>query len=86
MFKYEVWFEEWVHATDPWLAGFNDSRDEYPYTRDWVSRSYLPADVAVDFDRTAPILGPFGQYDRNVIRMVFARLIRPTTIIAMSIL
>lgn len=73
LIKYDVWVGEWALATDVcamWLAGFNDSRDEYVYTCDWVPcpKSYLPEDVAVDFDRNAEVLGPFGQDDRCVIR------------------
>jgi len=29
--------------------------------------SYLPDDVAVDFDRTADVLGPFGTGDLSLI-------------------
>jgi len=63
--KYPVWIGEWSLATDTcahWLNGFNDHRDEFSYECKWVDcpYSYLPEDVAVDFDRTAEILGPFG--------------------------
>lgn len=63
--KYDVWVGEWSLATDvcaTWLGGFNDantgpSRDcqrvECPY-------SYLD-EHAVDFDRTADSLGPYGK-------------------------
>ena len=63
--KYDVWVGEWSLATDvcaTWLGGFNDantgpSRDcqrvECPY-------SYLD-EHAVDLDRTADSLGPYGK-------------------------
>ena len=62
--KYDVWVGEWSLATDicaMWLGGFNESFD-FPYQFDceWVEcpYSYLSGDLAVDFDRTAPLLGP----------------------------
>jgi glucan 1,3-beta-glucosidase len=63
--KYPVWVGEWSLATDTcahWLNGFNDHRDDYAYECQMVDcpYSYLPGDLAVDFDRTADILGPFG--------------------------
>jgi len=63
--KYPVWVGEWSIATDVcahWLNGFNDHRDPYTYDCAWVDcpYSYLPEELAVDFDRTADILGPFG--------------------------
>lgn len=53
-----------------WLGGFNDNILETQFTCTWVDcpESYLPEDVAVDFDRTAPVLGPFGQYPNAVVR------------------
>jgi len=73
LIKYDVWVGEWALATDVcamWLGGFNDNNTGYEYSCDWVPcpKSYLPEDVAVDFDRNAPILGPFGQNTRSVIR------------------
>ena len=63
--KYPMWAGEWALATDVcafWLNGFNDHRDPYTYTCQWVDcpYSYLPEELAADFDRTADILGPFG--------------------------
>ena len=63
--KYPVWVGEWALATDTcahWLNGFNDHRDDFAYDCAWVDcpYSYLPEELAVDFDRTADILGPFG--------------------------
>lgn len=63
--KYEVWFGEWALATDTcahWLGGFNDGNNSPEWECRWVDcpRSYLPDGIAVDFDRDAPILGPFG--------------------------
>jgi len=63
--KYEVWFGEWSLATDVcahWLGGFNDANTDPQFTCKWVDcpYSYLPEEFAVDFDRTADILGPFG--------------------------
>ena len=63
--KYPVWVGEWAIATDTcahWLNGFNDHRDAFAQKCAWVDcpKSYLPDDLAVDFDREADILGPFG--------------------------
>jgi len=63
--KYEVWIGEWSLATDVcahWLGGFNDGNTDAQFKCKRVACpvSYLPADVNVDFDRTADILGPFG--------------------------
>ncbi len=67
--KYDVWVGEWSLATDVcalWLGGFNDAntdasrecqRVECPY-------SYLK-ETAVDFDRTAAKLGPYGSSGLN---------------------
>ena len=72
--KYEKWVGEWSLATDIcawWLGGFNESYN-FPYQFDceWIDcpRSYLPSELAVDFDRTAPLLGPHGMSDRALIR------------------
>ena len=64
-FKYEVWFGEWSLATDvcaTWLGGFNDGNTNPQQTCNWVDcpQTYLPAENAVDFDRTKDINGPFG--------------------------
>merc|ERR1719223_1498177 len=69
-FKYEVWFGEWALATDVcahWLGGFNDGNTDPQFTCEWVDCpvSYLPEGVAVDFNRTAYILGPFGTGNAN---------------------
>lgn len=71
--KYEVWVGEWSLATDVcamWLGGFNDNNSELTFSCNWVDcpKSYLPEDTATDFDRTAPVLGPFGSNDRSVVR------------------
>jgi len=63
--KYPVWLGEWSMATDAcamWLQGFNDSAGKFPFECEWVEcpYSYLPDEFAVDFDRTAEKLGPFG--------------------------
>ena len=63
--KYEVWIGEWALATDVcahWLGGFNDGNTDPQFKCKKVScpKSYLPAANAVDFDRTADMLGPFG--------------------------
>ena len=63
--KYPVWIGEWALATDVcahWLGGFNDANTHPQYqchVRDCPT-SYLPAPFAVDFDRTADVLGPTG--------------------------
>ena len=66
--KYDVWVGEWSLATDfcgMWLGGFNDSPGilQHQYDCAWVEcpRSYLPEEFAVDFDRAAEVLGPFGK-------------------------
>lgn len=61
----DVWFGEWAYATDNcahWLGGFNDGNLHPAYKCEWVDcpKSYLPAKNAVDFDRTAHSLGPYG--------------------------
>jgi len=66
--KYDVYFGEWSLATDAccmWLGGFNDANNERQFECQWVDCpfSYLPDDVAVDFDRSADILGPFGTWE-----------------------
>ena len=65
--KYDVWVGEWSLATNfcaMWLAGFNDTSTalNIQHKCAWVEcpRSYLPEEFAVDFDRTAEALGPFG--------------------------
>lgn len=63
--KYDVWVGEWSLATDVcamWLGGFNDNNTPYRFDCEWVPcpYSYLPSDLAVDFDRTAATLGPYG--------------------------
>jgi glucan 1,3-beta-glucosidase len=73
LIKYDVWVGEWSLATDVcamWLGGFNDNNTDYQFTCNWIDcpKSYLPEDLAVDFDRTAPVLGPFGQNDKSVVR------------------
>ena len=64
--KYDVWVGEWSLATDVcamWLGGFNDNNTPYAFDCEWVDcpYSYIPdPTLAVDFDRTADMLGPFG--------------------------
>lgn len=63
--KYPVFNGEWALATDTcvqWLNGFNDHRDPYDKPCAWVEcpKPYLPADTAIDLDRTAAIQGPYG--------------------------
>lgn len=71
--KYPVWVGEWSLATDVcamWLGGFNDSNTAYAFECKQVDcpYSYLPEPYNVDFDRTSPQLGPFGESDRSTIR------------------
>ena len=71
--KYPIWVGEWSLATDVcamWLGGFDDSNTEYQYECQSVScpKSYMPSPWGVDFDRNAPILGPYGESDRSNIR------------------
>ena len=60
-----MWFGEWALATDVcahWLGGFNDANTDPQFKCQWVDcpYTYLPESVAVDFDRTADMLGPYG--------------------------
>ena len=72
--KYETWVGEWSLATDVcawWLGGFNESYNfDYQFPCEWVDcpYSYLPKELAVDFDRTVPLMGPHGSSDRALIR------------------
>ena len=45
-----------------WLGGFNDGTTDPQFECEKVDcpKSYLPEEFAVDFDREADILGPFG--------------------------
>ena len=70
--KYPVWVGEWALATDvcaTWLGGFNDANTDVdasrPCQRVECPASYL-ASQAVDFDRTAAELGPYGQSGQNL--------------------
>ena len=61
--KYQVWFGEWALATDKcahWLQGFNDGTTNplFKCAQLECPKTYLPD--GVDFDRSAAILGPFG--------------------------
>ena len=63
--KYDVWVGEWALATDvcaTWLGGFSDANTDATRTCQRVDcpYSYLE-EHAVDFDRTAAKLGPFGK-------------------------
>jgi glucan 1,3-beta-glucosidase len=69
-FKMDVWFGEWAFATDVcahWLGGFNDGNTTPQFECKWVDcpKSYLPDSHAVDFDRTAATLGPYGSGDKK---------------------
>ena len=72
--KYDVWVGEWSLATDVcalWLGGFNDNNTPYAYECEWIDcpYSYIPdAELAVDFDRSADMLGPFGQNTLSTIQ------------------
>lgn len=71
--KYPIWVGEWSLATDVcamWLGGFNDSNTDYQRSCEWVDCpvSYLPEATAVDFDRTAATLGPWGESDRAMVK------------------
>lgn len=71
-FKYDVWVGEWSLATDVcalWLGGFNDNNTPYAYECEWVEcpYSYLPDEFAVDFDRTADMLGPYGSNNLSTV-------------------
>ena len=72
--KYDVWVGEWSLATDVcalWLGGFNDNNTPYAYDCEWVDcpYSYIPdKELAVDFDRTADMLGPFGSNTLSTIQ------------------
>ena len=62
--KYDVWVGEWSLATDVcalWLGGFNDANTDASRTCQRVECPYSYLDEhAVDFDRTAETLGPYG--------------------------
>jgi len=71
-FKYDIWIGEWSLATDVcahWLGGFNDGNTDVQFQCKRVDcpKSYLPDDLAVDFDRTADMLGPFGTGNKDVV-------------------
>jgi len=81
--KYDVWFGEWALAIDNcahWLNGFNDAGSPPQYACKPVEcpKSYMPAPHAVDFNRSAEILGPFGyQYDpKNQQSVMDSRVIK----------
>ena len=67
-YKYPVWIGEWSLATDIcafWLNGFNSGWRHPQHTCNLVDcpYSYLPAENAVDFNRSAEIIGPFGPWE-----------------------
>ena len=73
LIKYPVWVGEWSLATDScatWLQGFNDSASHMWYRCHRVDcpQSYLPDELAVDFDRTAKSIGPFGTGEHSYIK------------------
>jgi hypothetical protein len=51
------------------LNGFNDSRDPYVHQCKLVEcpKSYLPEPYNIDFDRSAPLVGPFGMSGEKLI-------------------
>ena len=68
--KYPVWVGEWSLATDVcalWLGGFNDANTDATRTCQRVEcpTSYMK-DQAVDFDRTAAELGPYGYNGQQI--------------------
>jgi glucan 1,3-beta-glucosidase len=77
--KYDVWFGEWALATDNcahWLNGFNDGAADAQYECKAVEcpKSYLPKEFAVDFDRTAENLGPYGyNFDENIQDIIYKK-------------
>lgn len=71
--KYDVWVGEWALATDTcamWLGGFNDNNSDLVFECERVDCpvSYLSDDFAVDFDRTASELGPYGSNHRATVK------------------
>jgi hypothetical protein len=50
-----------------WLGGFNDGNTTPQFECEKVDcpKSYLPEEYAVDFDRTAAVLGPFGTQNQE---------------------
>ena len=70
--KYDVWVGEWSLATDHcalWLGGFKDNNVQYVYACDFVDcpYSYISNEsLAVDFDRTANYLGPYGSGETQI--------------------
>jgi len=72
--KYDVWVGEWALATDVcalWLGGFNDNNTPYAYDCDWIDCPYSYIDdpeLAIDFDREADMLGPFGSNTLSTIQ------------------
>lgn len=71
--KYPIWVGEWSLATDVcahWLGGFNDSNTEYQFDCQKVDCPYSyfsNTTLAVDFDRNASTLGPYGESNRSTI-------------------
>jgi glucan 1,3-beta-glucosidase len=63
--KYPAWLGEWSLATDVcawWLGGFNDANTHAQYNCSLIPcpYSYMEHNYGGDFNRSAPILGPFG--------------------------
>jgi hypothetical protein len=69
---YPIWVGEWSLATDTcamWLAGFNEGgQSQFECERVKCPYSYLPEPLNTDFDRTAAVLGPWGEADYSMIR------------------
>ena len=63
--KYDIWVGEWSLATENcalWLTGFNNAPSDSARECQFVDCPYSYLDEhAVDFDRTADELGPFGK-------------------------
>lgn len=66
----EVWFGEWALATDNCAQHLNGFNDGVVNPQDKCGlmdcpRTYMPDGTGTDFDRTADILGPFGNSDNT---------------------
>lgn len=70
-FKFPVWIGEWSLGTDVcahWLGGFNDANTKPQFECKWVDcpKTYMK-EHGTDFDRTAAMLGPFGEFDAKTV-------------------
>lgn len=72
--KYDMYVGEWSLATDEcgmWLDGMNDEQEGFPQFECQYQdcpKSYMPAPLDFDFDRTAEELGPVGENSPNLIK------------------